>query len=140
MKIKFFVFAWVVVGFLHLVSCTNEKNKVNENTEKIAKSVSIPAFNADSAYSFVKKQVSFGSRIPNSVAHKKTGDYLVNQLKSNGAVVVEQRFSGTTYSNVQLDLRNIIASFQPQKKKRVLLAAHWDTRPFADKDPEKPNA
>ena len=84
--------------------------------------------------------MGFGPRIPNSEAHQKAGDYLASQLKSYGAVVVEQRFSATTYSNVKLNLRNIIASFYPNKKKRILLAAHWDTRPFADKDSEKPNA
>jgi hypothetical protein len=61
-------------------------------------------------------------------------------LKRVGAVVIEQRFSGTTYDNKKLNLRNIIASFHPDRKKRILLAAHWDTRPFADKDPEKPNS
>jgi hypothetical protein len=39
---------------------------------------------------------------------------------------------------VILNLKNIIASYYPDQKRRILLAAHWDTRPFADKDPVNP--
>ena len=134
MRTSIFIFSSVLI----LASCTGEKdNKTAAGTEK---TVTVPGFNADSAYSFVKKQVSYGPRVPSTISHQKTGDFLVQDLKGRGAVVIEQRFSGTTYSNQKIDLRNIIASFYPEKKKRILLAAHWDTRPFADKDSEKPNS
>src|SRR5688572_28936166 len=115
-----------------LVSCGGEAGKTS--SEKSSKAVIIPDFSADSAYLFVKTQVDFGPRIPNSAAHRKTGDYFVSQFKKYKAVVTVQEFSATTFDNQNLKLRNIIASFQPEKKKRILLAAHWDTRPFADKD------
>eukprot|EP00825_Cyclidium_porcatum_P021229 TRINITY_DN23737_c0_g1_i2.p3 TRINITY_DN23737_c0_g1~~TRINITY_DN23737_c0_g1_i2.p3 ORF type:complete len:174 (+),score=13.52 TRINITY_DN23737_c0_g1_i2:413-934(+) len=35
--------------------------------------------------------------------------------------------------------KNIIASFNPDKKSRILLASHWDSRPYADHDPNKEN-
>ena len=133
MQTKVFVF----VAVFCLVACTGEKDKkMTGEPEKLG----IPDFNADSAYFFVKKQVDFGPRIPNSEPHQKAGDYFVSQFKNYGAYVTEQKFSATTYNNQNLNLRNIIASFNPEKKKRILLAAHWDTRPFADKDPEKPNS
>lgn len=50
-----------------------------------------------------------------------------------------QEFSAPTYEGQSLQLRNIIASFYPKKQKRILLAAHWDTRPFADKDADNQN-
>ena len=31
-------------------------------------------------------------------------------------------------------MKNIVGSFHPESRDRVLLFAHWDTRPFADKD------
>lgn len=105
-----------------------------------AKVVNVPVFNADSAFYFIKKQVDFGPRIPNTAAHKKAGDYLIAQFKTYGATVKVQEFTATTFDNTKVSLRNIIASFNPEKKKRILLAAHWDTRPFSDKDKEKPNA
>jgi glutaminyl-peptide cyclotransferase len=122
-----------------LIGCGRDGQKTSQ-PEVPVKVVNVPVFNADSAYCFVKKQVDFGPRIPNSAAHKKAGDYFIAQFKTYGATVKVQEFTATTYDNVKLNLRNTIASYNPEKKKRILLAAHWDTRPFADKDKEKPNA
>lgn len=145
---KILPFLWAKHGFMRLillilvlvvlVGCGGDNKTTQPETP--AKVVNVPAFNADSAYYFVQKQVDFGPRIPNSAAHKKAGDYLIAQFKSYGATVKVQEFAATTYDGVKVNLRNITASFSSDKKKRVLLAAHWDTRPFSDKDKEKPNA
>jgi hypothetical protein len=94
----------------------------------------VPSFNSDSAYNFIQKQVDFGPRVPNTAAHQQCGDYLVKQLKSYGANVEQQVFNETAYDGTLLQLRNIIASYNSENPKRILLAAHWDTRPYADKD------
>lgn len=134
MRSIFFLLALTV-----LIGCGRDGNQ-SSKPETPAIVVNVPAFNADSAYYFVQKQVDFGPRIPNSTAHKNAGDYFIAQFKKNGATVKVQEFTATTFDNVKVNLRNIIASFNPEKKKRILLAAHWDTRPFSDKDKEKPNA
>lgn len=121
-----------------IFSCSSNKEKLAV-TEKTSPILNVPVFRGDSAYFFVQKQVAFGPRIPNSASHQKTGDFLLDRLKAYGATVVEQKFSAETFDGQRLKLRNIIASYYPEKTKRVLLAAHWDTRPFADKDKEKPN-
>jgi hypothetical protein len=97
-------------------------------------SVIAPAFNADSAYYFVEKQVEFGPRVPNTQSHRQCGNYLINTLKSYGAEVTVQEFVAEAYNGTKLQSRNIIASYFPQATKRILLAAHWDTRHVADKD------
>lgn len=122
-----------------LLSCSSNKEKV-AISEKTSPIINVPAFNGDSAYHFIKKQVDFGPRVPNSNPHQKAGDFLVKQLKAYGAIVSEQNFTAETFDGQRLKLRNIIASYYPEKQKRILLAAHWDTRPFADKDAQKPNA
>lgn len=122
---------------LALLSCRFEGNKTSEK-EKVQ--VEVPAFQADSAYWFTQRQVDFGPRIPNTIAHRMAGDFLVSQLQRYGASVIEQQFIAEAYDGQNLELRNIIAVFNPQQKKRILLAAHWDTRPFADKDPVNKNA
>jgi hypothetical protein len=121
-----------------LFSCSSNKEKLAA-PEKTSPILNVPVFSGDSAYFFVQKQVAFGPRIPNSTSHQKTGDFLLDQLKASGAIVVEQKFSAETFDGQRLKLRNIIASYFPEKQKRILLAAHWDTRPFADKDKEKTN-
>ena len=99
-----------------------------------------PAFDAAQAYQFIEQQVSFGPRVPNTEAHRLCGAYLQEQLTAMGAQVCVQRFQAKTFDGQLLDLQNIIASFNPDCQRRVLLAAHWDTRPWADKDPAKPHA
>ncbi|MBL7953380.1 MAG: M28 family peptidase [Flavobacteriales bacterium] len=98
-----------------------------------------PLFNADSAYAFVAKQVAFGPRVPGTEPHRNCGDWMVERLKAAGATVVEQTGTVTSFNNERLPLRNIIGQFHPDRKERLLLLAHWDTRPFADKDDERTN-
>lgn len=99
--------------------------------------VSAPAFNADSAYAYVDRQVAFGPRVPNTPAHVQTGNYLVTQLKRFGCTVTEQPFMATTWDGKKISSRNIIGSINPNATKRILLASHWDSRPVADSDPDK---
>ncbi len=130
---------WVIAFFLLLLSCKPD-NKKNDtiSSEKQPKPVAVPAFISDSAYHFIQKQVDFGPRIPNTKAHQLAGDFFIARFKAYGAAVSVQAFTATSYDNQKLFLRNIIASFYPEKSKRILLAAHWDTRPFSDKDEDKP--
>lgn len=98
-----------------------------------------PLFNADSAYAYVEKQVRFGPRVPNTPAHKACGNYLADELRRFGAKVYEQEALLTAYNNTGLEVRNIIGSFDPENKRRILLFAHWDSRPYADHDPDPAN-
>ncbi len=117
------------------VSCDKEKKSAKKSNQIPEKEwVKAPRFSADSAYTFIQKQVDFGPRVPNTAAHKACGDFIVNKLSGYGAQVVAQEFEANTYDGTKFYLRNIIASFNPERSKRVLLAAHWDTRPIADKD------
>lgn len=129
---------WSITISIILFSC-NDNNKETTSVVKEEKPlVQPPDFNADSAYSFVQKQVDFGPRVPNSPEHVAAGDYFVDKLKMYGAEVKEQNFEATTFDGVHLSLRNIIAAFNKPAKKRILLATHWDSRPFADKDENAP--
>lgn len=103
-----------------------------------AKPVAVPSFNADSAYQYVAQQVAFGPRVPNTPAHRACGDYLIQKLKDLGGNVQVQAFQAKAYDGTVLSLRNIMAQYHPQASKRILLAAHWDTRHLADKDTVNP--
>lgn len=100
---------------------------------------SAPLFDADSAYAFVARQVAFGPRVPGTPSHQACGDWLVARLKGSGAEVIEQTGTVTIYSGHKLPLRNIFARFHPERSERILLFAHWDTRPFADRDEQRRN-
>lgn len=98
------------------------------------KQVSVPTFDADSAYVFVQKQVAFGPRVPNTPAHKKCAAWFVTEFKRYGLTVIEQPFKATHYEGTTFHAVNIIAQYKPELPKRILLAAHWDSRFQADKD------
>jgi len=112
--------------------------KVKEEKPDIKPVVAVPDFNADSAYHFIQSQVKFGPRIPNTPSHLHAGNYLVSKLTEYNATVEVQEFQDKAYNGDILNLKNIIASYYPEKARRILLAAHWDTRPFADKDDTNP--
>jgi len=117
---------------LILIGCTSEP-KVKKKTV-LAKTVEVPSFNADSAYNFIAEQVAFGPRVPNTKGHLACADYLIEKLNSYCDTVIVQEAQLTAFDGNVLNSKNIIASFKPLRAKRVLLCAHWDTRPFADQD------
>jgi hypothetical protein len=96
-------------------------------------------FDAASAYGYVKKQVEFGPRVPNTPAHAACADWFVKTLKQWTPDVVVQSFQAKAFDGKVLDGKNIIASFNVEAKDRILLCAHWDSRPFADHDPDPAN-
>lgn len=124
--------ACLVAGFLFL-SC-NQEEKPRLNFEPQGREV--PEFNADSAYQFIKQQVSLGPRDPGSKGHQETKEYLIEKLQSYAGErgVFPQNFTVTGYEGDTLELTNIIAAFNTQSSDRIMLCAHWDTRPRADKD------
>lgn len=95
---------------------------------------SIPDFDADSAYIFTEKQVLFGPRVPNSNSHDLCAKWLEEKLKSYTQYVFVQQGEVKSFDNKTLKIKNIIASFNPENRNRILFCAHWDSRPFADQD------
>lgn len=112
---------------------TKEEIPHEEKVETLAPVV-VPVLNADSAYAFVKKQVDFGPRIPGTKQHAACAVWLEQKLKSYIPQVVVQKGVATTFDQKKYEIKNIIASYKPELSKRILLCAHWDTRPFADRD------
>ena len=102
------------------------------------KKIEIPplSFNEDSAYYFIEKQVGFGPRVPNTSSHSKCADWLFSYLSRHADKTLMQKAEVLAYNGEVLKMKNIIASFNPDAKKRIFLCAHWDTRPFADQDTE----
>lgn len=96
----------------------------------------VTPFDADSAYSYVERQVSFGPRVPNTEAHRLCGDWLSSELRRHGAEVTEQRADLTAFDGTVLHARNIFGRINPDAGERILLFAHWDCRPWADEDPD----
>ena len=117
-----------------LYACNQGRQPVETKEEPAAL---IPAsFNADTAYAFTKQQVAFGPRVPNTPAHNKCAAFLGATLRRYSKDVTIQRATAHAYDGTALRFSNIIASFNPGAKVRVLLLSHWDSRPIADHDPD----
>ena len=98
-----------------------------------------PAFNADSAFVFLHEQCDIGPRYPGSPGHDRVRRYLIEKLAAFGAIVSQQPFDAVPAGNDTLHLVNIIAKYRPAAPNRILLGAHYDTRPRADRDPHPEN-
>lgn len=98
-----------------------------------------PTFRADSALAFVKEQVAFGPRIPGMPGHDSCGNFLVRKLSDYGFEVSEQLDTISVYGELKLPLRNIQGTINGHLDDRILLCAHWDSRPYADQDRENNN-
>ena len=66
----------------------SKTSSANEQIENVV--VNVPQFDADSAYLYVKNQVDFGPRVPNTKEHVACGNYLAEQLEAFGAQVTNQ--------------------------------------------------
>lgn len=131
----------ILSAFFFLFVCCQQKTK-NENsiivTSKQTTSEQM-SFNNDSAYAFIGHQVSFGARVPNTEAHMKCAQFLIDKMEQFCDTVYIQNIQLMAYNNEKLQAKNIIGVFNSEKRKRVLLFAHWDSRPYSDQDIDERN-
>ena len=96
-------------------------------------------FCADSAYSYIRKQTDFGPRVPNTDAQVKCAAWLMTKLSVFGAKTYMQEFESVTFDKTKIRCFNIIGSYNPDSPTRIILCSHWDSRPWADNDPDPAN-
>jgi len=121
-------------------SCNDDSQQtdtaVSEDTEK---TVSVPNFNRDSAYAYVQQQVDFGPRVPETAEHAACAYWLKGKFEEFGWATQFQEAEVVGFDDEPMNIKNIIATINPDAKSRVLLCAHWDTRRIADQDTERKN-
>lgn len=94
------------------------------------------AFEGKRALEWLNRQCEFGPRVPGTAAHDSCFAFLVGALKGFTAHVETDTFAyDSPVLKSEVRLLNVVARFRPEWKQRVLLAAHWDTRAWADRDP-----
>lgn len=120
-----------------LASCNSNKKVTADAAQDVAP-VNV-TFNADSAYAFCEAQCAFGPRTMNSEAHDKCGKWIEEKFRQYGMTVTTQQMTLDAYDGTPLKCTNIIASYKPELTTRILICAHWDTRPWADNDPDEAN-
>ena len=129
----------IIAAVLLLASCDRTKPSGPTTTDAPKKTIVVPQFNADSAYHYVAKQTNFGPRVPETQAHADCAEWLTSKLAEYADTVVVQDFRAKLFNGKGVDGKNLIGVFHPEAKKRIVLCAHWDSRPFADHDPDEAN-
>lgn len=131
-------FSGLALLTLACCSCSQSAGKGSDNaaSTKVEVASSLPQFSADSAMLYVKKQCDFGPRVPGSEAQQLCGSWLENELVRHGAKVSVQRTEATAYDGKKLPVINLVGSYNPDAKMRVLIISHWDSRHVADNDPD----
>ena len=120
----------ILLGLLlvGLVSCNKQVAPVTR-----------PAFSSDSAYVYIERQMAFGPRVPNSASHMQCAVWLIEQLRACGAEVELQKGFMPDYRGNNQQIYNIIGHFHASDsaaRPRILLGAHYDTRPWCDEEPD----
>ena len=138
-NIDILTIALSLVIFVTFTGCNKKTKQPVQNPTNDIQHTFKSNFNEDSAYLFIKQQVDFGPRVPGSYSHEKCADFLCNKLSSYCDTVIIQNFKTRVYTGKIFDSKNFIGVINPQSTKRVLLCAHWDSRPFADQDSDKSN-
>lgn len=130
----------LIVALTVACSCSGSAAKAGTETgaEAAPTKMEAAAFSADSAMEYARRQVAFGPRTPGSAAHDACRDYLVAQLRAFGAdTVMVQSGSAKAWDGKTLPISNIFAQYNREATARVILLAHYDTRPWADREPDE---
>ena len=144
---KFISIVCLSLSVVLCMSCGNKPKQESgsdstaaDATATSAEATLVPViFSADSAYAFCEAQCQFGPRIMNSEAHEQCGSWIVRQFQRYGLQVIEQRATLKGYDGTPLLSNNIIAQYRPELTDRIIICAHWDSRPWADNDPDSTN-
>lgn len=126
-----------ILALIAGISCKN--HSAAEAATGVSDSI-LGSFSGDSAYRYIADQVAFGPRVPGTAAHKACEQYLVDQLHRFGAdSVMVQHAEVKAFNGDVLPIANIMGAYNIDAPKRILLLAHWDSRPWADMSscPEK---
>ena len=98
------------------------------------------AIDGDRAYGYLKTICELGPHIAGTAANTRARKLVADHFKAHGATLREQPFTARDpRTSKRVEMVNLVASWNPERMERVVIGAHYDTRPFADQeqDPER---
>jgi hypothetical protein len=126
----FLVLGGVLVFFNYLDAKPEKKDSGDPAARKAG------PFDGDRAIAYVSSICDLGSRVSGSEGMAKQQEFLQKHFEKHGAKVALQKFDGKQPSQRKaVPMANMIVSWHPEKKSRVLLCGHYDVRPLADEEP-----
>lgn len=130
--------AWMMASTLTCLSCDTKNNTSSPPPSKTVEEPKYtkvsPDFNEQLAYNQVQNQVNMGPRVPGTPVQVKAAKWFEDEFKKLTPHVQVQKTTVIAGDKSSLPCYNIFAQFNPEAPHRILLLAHWDTRPWADMD------
>ncbi len=128
--------AAILLVFAALLGCNsgdgaNAQGSGNADQVDPALYLATRHFDERKAWKHLENQINMGFRVPGSSAHKACKEYIVADLEKYCDAVEVQEFS-MQLGGSDTRMWNIVGRFNVNAPRRVMLAAHWDTRPTAD--------
>jgi len=97
-------------------------------------------FDSARALTYLKALCDIGPRVSGTDGMKKQQEVLEKHFKDHGATVARQEFKARQLSRrADTEMANLVVSWHPEKARRVLICAHYDTRPVADQEANRAN-
>jgi hypothetical protein len=111
-------------------------------TAEAKKAMSGPpvAIDGERAYRYLKEICEIGPRVAGSEANARQRKLVADHFVKMGGKVREQPFSGRhPLTGRRVDMVNLIGSWKPERNRRIVIGAHYDTRPHPDEetDPDR---
>lgn len=134
---KFAVLLALTLGGAATIFVFLNRNNQTEENELLAETKTA-GFDGDRAIQYLDLLCKIGPRISGSDGMKAQQKLLKDHFEKFGAVVTFQKFDASQRSKVEkVEMTNMIISWYPEMKKRILICGHYDTRPIADQEPKK---
>src|SRR5690242_6420165 len=131
----------IVAGLAFVVAAAAEQVAVSADVaQPAAVNNAVPAANpldAQRAFGYLQALCAIGPRPSGSAGMQQQQDFLVDFFKKAGGNVTLQKFlAKNPLGGDKVPMANIIVEWHPERKERILLCTHYDTRPQPDNDPD----
>ena len=129
----------IVLATLVMACGNTDSSTTASSSTDTATTAAAAQFDADAAFDLARQQCDFGPRVPGTPQHAKCAEWLTTTLQVSCDTVIVQQAEVKTGQGGKVGIKNIIGIINPEASQRLLLLAHWDTRPWADNDPDPAN-
>jgi hypothetical protein len=127
------------VALVGAIACPGDSGRSAAYSIAAIDTSHVPPFSGEAAHALLRRQVEFGARVAGKAGHAAQLAWMVRHMRDRADTVMIQAFDHTDSEGRTLRMSNVIARFNSGARDRVLLVAHWDTRPTADMDLNRPN-
>lgn len=125
-------------GAIYWGSSQQDTDPIEDDAPAVARNWKLEEipFDGAAAYQWIKDLCALGSRTSGTLGMRKQQQMLTEHFRSLGGKVRLQSWDiRHPMTGERTTLSNLIVEWHPERKERILLATHYDTRPFADQDP-----